>query len=299
MSKKAKVPQLQMKPTNLSTDVGSATYDPSTGNVSTTLSPELAQFRDLFWNDAMGFAPTDEQTAFANSVSDYGMGLFNRAANLDTNQITQDYYNQQQANLAPSRALEEARLGDTLFKSGRTGAATGFLGGGYINPEQYSLAMGRAQADNQLLLGAEDRARSIQQQDIANAGNYLNLGNALSLQPYQNVSGIAGLGIDIANQATNLLNPLSSFSNQQLQWQTAKQQNDAARAAAKSGGFLSGLGGGLLGSASQVLGQGLGQWASNAIFSSNPYTAAASSLLSSGGGNLLGNSMPLGNVSYY
>lgn len=290
MSKKAKVPQLQMKPTNLTTDVGTASYDPSTGNVSATLSPELAQFRDLFWNDAMNFAPSEEQQAFAESVGNYGMGLFNRAANLDTNKITQDYYNQMQANLAPSRAMEEARLGDTLFKTGRTGYGTGYSGGGYVNPEQFALLKAREEANANLLLSSEDRARNLQQNDIANAGKYINFGNALQLTPYENVSSLANLGIGLSNQATNLLNPLSTFSQQQFNWQTAKQQNDAARAAAKSGGFLSSLGGGLLSSAVSSfgggIGDGLGDWARKGIGSwlstSNPAAGLATTLASSG-----------------
>lgn len=290
MSKSKKVPKLVKTPTNLTTDVGSASYDPSSGNVSVTLSPELAQFRDLFWNDAMSFAPTEEQTAFANNVSNYGMGLFNQAANLDTNQITQDYYNQMQANLAPSRAMEEARLGDTLFKSGRTGYGTGYLGGGYVNPEQFALLKAREEANANLLLSSEDRARNLQQNDIANAGKYINFGNALQLTPYENVSSLANLGIGLSNQATNLLNPLSTFSQQQLSWQQAQQKNDAARAAAKSGGFLSGLGGGLLSSAVNSfgggLGDGLGDFARKGIGSwlsaSNPATALGTTLLSSG-----------------
>ena len=269
MSKKKKPPRLQFKPTNLTTDVGTANYNPLTGDVSTTLSPELAQFRDLFWEDAMSFAPSEEQQAFAENVSNYGMGLFNRAANLDTNQITQDYYNQMQANLAPSRAMEEARLGDTLFKTGRTGYGTGYMGGGYVNPEQFSLLKAREEANANMLLASQDRARAMQQQDIANAGQYLNLGNALSLQPYQNVGMLADLGIGISNQATNLLSPLSQFSRQQFVWQNAKQQSDAARAAASGGGFLSGLGGGLLSAASNSLGSSLGSslgdWASTGL----------------------------------
>ena len=205
MSKSKRPPRLQFKPTNLTTDVGTANYNPLTGDVSTTLSPELAQFRDLFWNDAMNFAPSEEQQAFAESVGNYGMGLFNRAANLDTNQITQDYYNQMQSNLAPSRAMEEARLGDTLFKTGRTGYGAGYVGGGYVNPEQFALLKAREEANANMLLSSQDRARAMQQQDITAAGQYLNLGNALSLQPYQNVAGLADLGIGISNQATNLV----------------------------------------------------------------------------------------------
>lgn len=306
MSKKAKVPALQKVPTNLTTDVGTASYNPATGAINATLSPELAQFRDLFWGDAMNFAPTQQQTDFANGVSNYGMNLWNQAANLDTNQMTQDYFNQQQANLQPTRALEDARLGDTLFKNGRTGAAIGYQGGGYINPEQYSLAKAREEANASMLLQAQDRARNIQQTDLANAGKYLNLGNALSLQPYENVNAVAGLGTNIASQATNLLQPLGSFSQLQQSWQQLKQQNDAARAAAKSGGLFSGLAGGILSGAANGLGSGLGSglgdWAQTGIKAwgaANGNPAAATSLFSPSSTNYLGTNYNLGGVSYF
>lgn len=305
MSKKAKVPQLQMKPTNLSTDVGSATYDPSTGNVSATLSPELAQFRDLFWNDAMNFAPSDEQTAFAQNVTGYGVGLFNRAANLDTNKVTQDYYDQVIKNLQPSRALEDARMADQMYKTGRTGYGTGYLGGGYINPEQFNLLKAREEANANLLLSSEDRARNLQQNDIANAGKYINFGNALQLTPYENVSSLANLGIGLSNQATNLLNPLSTFSQQQFNWQTAMQKNAADRAAAKGGGLFSGLAGGILSGAANGLGSGLGDglgdWVKTGIKvwgAANGNPAAAATLFAPSSTNYLGTDYAIGGVNY-
>lgn len=299
-----KPPKLQFKPTNLTTEIGSASYDPTTGNVSSSLNPQLQAIKDLFWNNAMGFAPTDEQQAFASGVSDYGRGLFEQAANLDTGQMAQDYYNQVQAGLAPNRALEEARLGDTLFKTGRTGAGIGYPdSSGYINPEQFSMLKAREQANNSLFLGAEDRARGIQNQDIANAANYLNLGNSLQLQPYQNVAGITGMGTDIANLSTGLFAPLGQFSQLQQSWQGAKQQNDAARAAASGGGLFGGLAGGILGGASNIFGQGLGQMALS--YFGGPWGAAASAAMgsmggsTSGGSNYLGLDYGLGGSSYF
>ena len=247
MSKAKKPPRLVLKPTNLTTDIGTANYNPISGEVSSSLSPELAAIKDLFYGSAMDFAPTEGQSQYASDLFDLGSQRYLQAANLDTNQMTQDYYNQLQQNLQPSRALEDARLGDTLFKSGRTGYGTGYQGGGYINPEQYSVAKAREEANASMLLNSQDRARLMQQQDLQTAGGYMNLGNALALQPYQNVAGITGLGTDIASLSTNLLNPLGQFSQQQLQTQMAVQQNEAARAAASGGGgFLGGLGGSVL-----------------------------------------------------
>jgi hypothetical protein len=236
-AKKPKVAKLQMKPTTVTTGFGTGSYDPSTGNVGYTLDDQLAQFRDLFYGAAEDMAPSEEQMAFAQQVGDYGTGLFNRAANLDVNKMTQDYYNQQQANLAPSRAQEESRMGDTLFKQGRTGAGIGVLGGGgYINPEQFALNYAREQANNQMLMGAEDRARGIQATDLNNAFGYINTGNALSMQPYSNVNSLFGMGSNIEGLGYNTLNTVGQFAPIQAQWQQAQQANQQAINNAKASG---------------------------------------------------------------
>jgi hypothetical protein len=243
-SKKPKVAKLQMKPTTVTTGFGTGSYDPSTGNVGYTLDDQLAQFRDLFYGAAEDMAPSEEQMAFAQQVGDYGTGLFNRAANLDVNKMTQDYYNQQQANIAPSRAQEESRMGDTLFKQGRTGAGIGVLGGGgYINPEQFALNYAREQANNQMLMGAEDRARGIQANDLNNAFGYINTGNALSMQPYSNVNSLFGMGSNIEGLGYNTLNTVGQFAPIQAQWQQAQQANQQAinNAKASGGSFMSNL----------------------------------------------------------
>jgi hypothetical protein len=189
-------------------------------------------------------APSDEQMMFAQQVGDYGTGLFNRAANLDVNRMTQDYYNQQQANLAPSRAQEESRMGDTLFKQGRTGAGIGTYGGaGYINPEQFALNYAREQANNQMLMGAEDRARGIQANDLNNAFGYINTGNQLAMQPYSNVNSLFGMGAGVEGLGYNTLNTVGQFAPMQFQWQDAQQKNQQAINNAKASGnsFLQGL----------------------------------------------------------
>ena len=243
-SKKPKVAALQMKPTTVTTGFGTGTYDPSTGNVGYTLDDQLAQFRDLFYGAAEDMAPSDEQMAFARQVGDYGTGLFNRAANLDVNQMTQDYYNQQQNLLAPSRAQEESRMGDTLFKQGRTGAGIGTYGGaGYINPEQFALNYAREQANNQMLMGAEDRARGIQATDLNQAMGYLDSANALSMRPYQNVNTLFGMGTGVEGLGYNTLNTVGQFAPIQAQWQQAQQANQQQinNAKASGGSFGSSL----------------------------------------------------------
>jgi hypothetical protein len=291
-------PDFQAIPTNLQTGFGKANYDPLSGNVSYSLNPILSKFRDYFYDQAGTFKPTEQQTQYANDVYNYGVGLFGRAANLDVNQMSQDYYNQQMAALAPSRAMEESRLGDTLFKSGRTGAGTGYAGGGYVNPEQFSLLKAREEANANLMLNSENRARALQQQDIANALGYANAGQALRTQPLANMAQVLGLGTGVENLGYQQLGTLGQFG--QLSNATANAQYQAALAQSQSegGGLFGGLVGGVLGGASNIFGQGLGNWATGALFASNPALGVGASMLGSTGSNYLGLSNGLGGINF-
>jgi hypothetical protein len=295
-SKKPKVAPLVMKPTTVTTGFGTGSYNPKTGNVGYTLDPTLQQFRDMFYSGAEGMAPTEEQMAFARQVGDYGTGLFNRAANLDVNQMTQDYYNQQQNLLAPSRAQEESRMGDTLFKQGRTGAGIGVLGGGgYINPEQFGLQYAREQANNQMLMGAEDRARGIQATDLNQAMGYLDSANALSMRPYQNVNTLFGMGTGIEGLGYNTLSTVGQFAPMQLQWQDAQQRNQQAINNAKASGGS--FGSQLLNSAVNAgIGYVTGGWGGAAAGAMQGMGGGGASTPGFGGGMFsFGSSSPLNN----
>lgn len=246
-SSKPKVAKLNLQPTNLSTGFGSATYNPKTGDVGYTLDDQLAAMRDVFYGAAGDYGTNAAQIAqFGQGVTNYGQGLFNQAANLDTNQMAQDYYNKQQALLQPGRAQEDVRLGDTLFKSGRTGVGVG-MGEGYVNPEIYAQQIAREQANAQMGLASEDRARNIQQTDLANAFKYMDSGNALQMQPYQTMAGLFGLGTGIEGLGYQQLGAMQPYSQIQMGADQAMQANQQAINNAKaSGGFMSGLGGGLL-----------------------------------------------------
>jgi hypothetical protein len=136
-----------------------------------------------------------------------------------------------------------------LFKQGRTGAGIGTYGGaGYINPEQFALNYAREQANNQMLMGAEDRARGIQATDLNQAMGYLDSANALSMRPYQNVNTLFGMGTGVEGLGYNTLNTVGQFAPLQMQWQQAQQANQQAinNAKASGGGFMSGLGGAIV-----------------------------------------------------
>jgi hypothetical protein len=243
--KKPKVAKLEMKPTTATTGFGTGTYDPRTGNVGYTLSQPLSGMRDEFYGAAQDFLPTDGQMTFAGSVGDYGRGLFGQATQYDIGQMTSDYYNQQQDILRDDRDIEEAQLQDRLFGSGRLGYGTGTTGG-YINPQQYAMQKARETANAQLLLGAEDRARGIQNSDITRGLGMIDAENSLRMNPYQQASTLFGIGTGIEGLGFKNLEAVSQFAPMQMQWQQAQQANQQARNNAKASGGMGGLFGGLV-----------------------------------------------------
>jgi hypothetical protein len=161
------------------------------------------------------------------------------------------YYNRIQELQAPTRAMEESRLADTLFKTGRMGAATAYGGGGgYINPEQFGLMTARSQADKALGLEAEQYGRSMRNMDIASAlgiqsaglGN-VQTGYGLGMLPYQTASSIFGMGTDI--EKLGLLGPMNlamqGVQNQLALQQQQQQYENATASGGKGGGLLGGV----------------------------------------------------------
>lgn len=194
--------QAEFKPWNVTTGLGSASF--KDGTATSTLDPRLAAFRDQYYGAAQGAMPSEQQLAYANQVGQYGQDLFTQSSGLDVNQMTTDYYNQQQALLDPMRRQQQSSLADTLFSQGRTGAAVG-MGQGYVNPEQYAMLQAQNQQNSQLLMGAEDRARGIRQQGIDAGLNYYNQGQALRTQPYQTAYGLLGYGTQLEGLAQDAL----------------------------------------------------------------------------------------------
>ena len=249
-------PVPQFTPYNITTPYGSSTFDTAKKTASYTLSPEMQAFRDQYYAGAKAALPSQAQTQFANQVGQYGLGLFNQAANLDTNQMAQDYYNQQQAMLAPGRAQQQSSLADTLFKTGRTGAGAGMttVGGqqGYVNPEQFSLLAAQEGQNAQLQMGAEDRARAIQNAQLAQGLNLYGQGQGLLTQPYATSAGILGYGTNLEGLGQNALtigsnigsmqaNALNQAANTGIAQQNALNLNNAQQAS-MWGGLASNVG---------------------------------------------------------
>lgn len=252
-------PTYKFKPTTITTGSGTGTYNPKKGTVVSGLSPELQQLQSYFYNEALGVNPQQAQQ-FGGQVSGYGQGLFNQAANLNTQQLAQDYYNQQQQLLADPRAQEEARLAETLFRTGRTGAAQG-VEGGYVNPEQFALLRAREQQNAQLALGAEDRARQMQQADLQNSLNLFNIGESINMSPYAQQAQLLGYGGNIAGMENQLLNQLQGFGGLTNQAQAA-QYNAALNSynAGQNMGLFGSILGGVGLAAAGPIGGALGNW---------------------------------------
>jgi hypothetical protein len=123
----------QFKPYAITSGFGTSAFDTDNQTATYTLDPRLAEYRDQL------YGLSDEQLA---------------AINLDTTQVAQDYYNQQQGLMAGGRAQEDIGLRQAQLAGGRiglglSGAALGAgAGTGYVNPEQYRLDLARANADS-------------------------------------------------------------------------------------------------------------------------------------------------------
>ena len=248
--------QAQFKPYSVTTPFGATSTKGR--KISANLSPELQQLYDSYLSGAMGAMPSEEDLAFGQRVSRTGQGLFdqylgriNEALNYDVDKETQDYYEKTLAMLQPERDMEASNLADILFKTGRTGAAVS-MGEGYVNPEQYALLKARENANLNLFMNAQDRARAIRNENIANAtqgltGSVGMFGTGASIAPslFSGSQGIAG-------GAMNLATPLGQQIGYGLQAGSARanaganiaqmeqqqQQNDMAF----WGGLLGGAG---------------------------------------------------------
>jgi len=194
--------KMDFTPYSISGTTGGVNWNGKSGTVS--LSPELQALYDKYTSAATNALPSVEQTDFANQVSQYGKGMFNQATSMDTNQMTSDYYNNVQNILNPGRLAENSSLANTLFSQGRTGMGAG-VDGGYINPEQFALFKAREGQNQQIFLGAEDRARQIQMDQLKQGLGYYGMGNELKYQPYQQSAGLLSQGINLAGINTPYL----------------------------------------------------------------------------------------------
>jgi hypothetical protein len=212
----------------VTTTTGMATPTGS-GGVTTSLSPELQQFYNLYLNEATKNLPTAASQDFANRVNVFGQSMFGGATGLDTNQMTNDYYNQFISGLQPQREAENVSLANQLFSQGRTGLGAGVSGGGYVNPEQFALLKAREQANAGIYLNAQDRARTIRNQELQSGLGFVGLGNELKTQGYALPTSLFGTGVQLGQINNPLIAP--SLTGGQyvtgVNTQNAQYQNQA------------------------------------------------------------------------
>jgi hypothetical protein len=258
-SKKPKVARLELKPTQVNTGFAQGNFDPRTGVAGYTLNPELAAMRDVFYGGANEYLDTnlENSTLFGQDVSKFGQDRFTQATQYDIPTIAKDWYRGQQDIMADDRAQEEARLADTLFKTGSTGLGVG-IQGGYVNPQQFALLKARENTNAQMALSSEDRARAIQANDLNLGTGMFNAGQGIQLSPYANANSIFGMGLGIEGMGMDTLNATSQFAQQQMGIQQALQQNQQQINNAKASGGFGGMLGGLM---SSPLGQAGMNWA--------------------------------------
>ena len=229
----------EFKPWAVTTPVGGTSVSGQT--VTATLAPELQSFYDMYLQGAREAAPNADAQAFGTNVGQYGQQMYQNATGMSIPEMSANYYQQQQNLLAPSRAQEEARLADTLFKTGRTGAAVG-MGQGYVNPEQYALLQAREQQNAQMALSAEDRARLIQNADLQQALSLFGLGEQIKTAPYQTSANILGIGTNLAGLLNNNIGYGMQAGQAAQQGYIANQQA-AMQGQANSKGLIGGLAG--------------------------------------------------------
>jgi len=124
-----------------------------------TASPEIRALQDrlsALYGASLGQAEQAQAAGAPLGAAAQGLfGLGQQYLAKSPEQAAQDYYNQQQALLAPTRQQEEQRLGAGVFGRGRAGLNISGQG----QPELNALAQARRQQDLQLAAQAEQAAQ--------------------------------------------------------------------------------------------------------------------------------------------
>lgn len=244
--------QAQFRPVGTTTTFGTSNFqvDPTTGQLTSagyTLSPQLQAMQDQI----MG--ANRQSLTDASNISNLGRQYIAQKPN----DVASNWYNQQQALLAPSRDTESARLANQLQQTGRTGVSVAQGGNlGAANPEYQALANARAQQDAQMAANAQQYG----QQQVT-------YGQGLLSSAYQPFNA----GLSTASNVEQLgQNPLAISSG-------LAQQSSAA------------------GGRAGALQLGANQAASQAALNAGQYNPYASAVSGLGGSSLFNNA--LGNLA--
>ena len=178
------------KPYSVTTGLGQSYFNPETQTAGYTLDPALAAYRDKMMMMSAEALPTSMDTA-ANA---------------------QQYYDEMQAMMAPSRQAENLQMQQDLFGSGRLGmrmaGAGAGAGSGMVQPDVFGLNQARAQADQALAQQARAQAQTELDQAIARGTGLFQTGvgiEQLGLTPLELGGTFGGYGSTAGSTQANAL----------------------------------------------------------------------------------------------
>jgi len=170
----------------------------------------LGQGATSLFNLASGFLPTDisrqaSPEAMAQANRFYDLASQVTPTSYDPTAAAQNYYNEIQAMLDPSRQRQEQRLGAGVFSRGRAGLNISGQG----QPELFALSQAREEQNAALAAQARERARAELQQDIG-LGTQLGLSGLSTQEQAQSLARARlaediGLGTGLFGTAAQLL----------------------------------------------------------------------------------------------
>ena len=195
----------EFKPYSVTTGFGTSFFDKEKQQAGYDLDPGLQAFRDTFYQGA---------NKFLGQVQD------------DPMKAAQDYFNRQQGLLTNTRAAEDIAGRMAGLQSGRiglglSGASQGAgAGTGYVNPDQYSRDLARAQIDAQLSAAAMDYGQADIDRAISRGTGLLQTGMGIEEAGMTPLTIGADIGsqqaVSGANAGRNLLGGALSAADTRL-----------------------------------------------------------------------------------
>ena len=179
------------KPYSVTTGLGQSYFNPETQTAGYTLDPALAAWRDQMMLAAGQAMPTS----------------------FDTTANAQQYYDEMQAMMQPSRQAENLAMQQDLFGSGRlglrlAGEGAGTGSAGMVQPDVFGLNQSRALADQALAQQARAQAQTELDQSIARGTGLFQTGvgiEQLGLTPLELGGTFGGYGSSAGSAQANAL----------------------------------------------------------------------------------------------
>jgi hypothetical protein len=188
----------EFKPYSITSGFGTGYFDTNKNQAGYEIDPVLQAFRDQM---------------YAGSADFLGQ------VTTDPNAAAQNYYNQQQGLMAGSREAEDIALRNQQMQQGRIGLGLSSqamgaggpagMGGGYLNPGQYSQQVARNMADQNLAASSMQLAQADIDKNISRGTGMLQTATGLEQLAMMPLSMGADIGnsqaVAGANQGTALL----------------------------------------------------------------------------------------------